>query len=375
MTAVRVADIERAIAASFPTERAESWDRVGLLAGDPESPVRGVLLALDPTLKAVRAAHERGANVLVTHHPAFLTPPHAILAGGAAGSGVVFEALACGVALINAHTNLDRDARAQRLIPEALDLSPEGPLERAPQARSVVTVFVPNGSAERVIEAMSSAGAGRVGDYEGCSFRTSGTGSFTPPLNAHPAVGIAGTASEAVEVRVEMVCPNARAEAVVAAAAAAHPYEEPLVVVTEAAIAPNAAALGMLSAVKVHDVTLGTLARNAALAYGIAPRVWGEPNAPVQRVASATGSAGSLVGAAISSGANALVAGEVRYHDALDAVAAGLGVIELGHDVSEWPLVGLLEASVREVPGLDPAVVTVLESGAGWWTCEPSTRS
>ena len=76
------------------------------------------------------------------------------------------------------------------------------------------------------------------------------------------------------------------------------------------------------------------------------------PTTPLARVATATGSAGSLVGDALATGAQALVAGEVRYHDALDAVESGLAIIELGHDVSEWPLVGLLADAVRAHPGL-----------------------
>ena len=96
--------------------------------------------------------------------------------------------------------------------------------------------------------------------------------------------------------------------------------------------------------------------------------VWGDPELGLTRVATATGSAGSLIGDVLASGAQALVAGEVRYHDALDAVENGLAVVELGHDVSEWPLVGLLERAVRTTPGLNPDAVHVLPATPGWWT-------
>jgi putative NIF3 family GTP cyclohydrolase 1 type 2 len=69
---VTVGDVERAIAKRFPTEWAEEWDRVGLLAGDPDREVTGVVLALDPTRAAIAHAAGVGANVVVTHHPAFL---------------------------------------------------------------------------------------------------------------------------------------------------------------------------------------------------------------------------------------------------------------------------------------------------------------
>jgi putative NIF3 family GTP cyclohydrolase 1 type 2 len=120
----------------------------------------------------------------------------------------------------------------------------------------------------------------------------------------------------------------------------------------------------------VELTTLEELAVSAAEVFGVTPRVWGDRGAHVTRVATATGSAGALIGDAISSGAQALVAGEVRYHDAVDAAAAGLAVIELGHDVTEWPLVTLLERVVREVAGLDHDDVHVLPATAGWWTPE-----
>ena len=366
MSPVRVGDIERAIAKRFPLERAEEWDRCGLLAGDPDALVTGVSLALDPTTSAIAATVGAGANVLVTHHPAFLTVPQWLTPGRGA-AGVVFSALSQGVALINAHTNLDRDEMAQRLIPEKRGFGPLKPLERSLQPMSLVTVFVPRSDAERVVEAMTGAGAGRVGDYERCSFSVEGTGAFTSPLSGSPAVGTPGSRTIAEETRVEMVCPSSRVRGVVSAAAAAHPYEEPLVVAQEARTARNSARLGMVSSA-ADDLSLAQLAARCSRAFGVTPRVWGSPDTLITKVATATGSAGSLVGAALASGSQALVAGEVRYHDALDAVESGLAVVELGHDVTEWPLVALLEDVVRGVAGLDPGAVRLLPATPGWWT-------
>ncbi len=366
MRPVTVRDIEQAVAKRFPLERAEEWDRCGLLVGDPDGRVSGVVLALDPTVEVVEEALALGANVVVTHHPAFLSPPER-LTPGRGSADVVFAALSKGVALINAHTNLDRDEQAQRLIPIALGLDPLGPLEHSLQPGALVTVFVPTGAADTVSGAMAEAGAGRIGRYERCSFTVEGKGTFVPPEGSHPAVGTPGERGEASEVRVEMICPPAAASVVVAAAVAAHPYEEPLVVVEQGWIARNNSRLGMLSNAN-SGTTLVELARTAAEVYGCVPRVWGEADAPAALVASATGSAGSLVGEVIASRAQAFVAGEVRYHDALEAVSSGVGVIELGHDVTEWPLVSLLDEAVRAVEGLASRDVHALGAERRWWT-------
>lgn len=363
---ITVRDIEIAISDAYPVERAEAWDRGGLTAGDPSAEVTGVVCALDPTPTAVRRTVELNANVLVTHHPPYLEGVERI-GPGRGPAGVLFEALSNGVALINAHTNLDRDPAAQRLLPDAFGLETVGPLERSTQPMARVTAYVPSAYAETVVDAMAQAGAGRVGEYERASFSAAGTGSFEPRSEANPFVGVAGERAEAAETRVEMVCPPALADTVAAAAAQVHPYEEPLVVVDRVAIARNAAALGMRCKTP-RDMTLSGLAVICGSTFSITPRIWGDPDTRLKEVVTATGSASSLVGAALASGAQAMVCGEVRYHDALDAVENGLALIELGHDVSEWPLVSLLERAVRRVPGLPAVSVHVLPARPGWWT-------
>jgi len=362
-----VADIERAVDSAFPTEWAEEWDRVGLLAGDPDREVTGVVCALDPTRAAIAECVRVGANVLLTHHPAFLAAPGTIRPGRGAG-GVLFAALNAGVALVNAHTNLDRAPEAGLLLPKALGLITKRPIERRLMPMTLVTVFAPSASAEKVTAAMLGAGAGRIGEYSGCSYTSAeGTGTFTPSESSRPAIGSAGESQATSEVRIELIAPRSRARGVVSAARAAHPYEEPLVVATDVEIARSSARMGMLCA-PAEPLTLEELSQVAVASFGVTPRVWGTPSTPLTRVATATGSAGSLIGDVIASGAQALVAGEVRYHDALDAMECGLSIIELGHDVSEWPLVALLEKAVADIEGLDSEMIHVLAPEPGWWT-------
>lgn len=368
---LRVADVRDALSHRFPEVRAEEWDRGGLLVGDPEETVTGVTLALDPTLEALEATLASGDNVLVTHHPAFLTPPSTLRPGNDA-AGLVFAAIDTGVALINAHTSLDRDPSAQRLLPELLGLLPIEPLERSAAAMSIVTVYVPSESRAQVAAAMEAAGAGRIGDYLGCSFSAAGTGRFTAPAQSAPFTGAAGETSETTEDRLEMVCPRPASARVVAAAAGAHPYEEPLISVSDVLISRNAARLGMVSETTV-PVTLADLAALAGERLGVQARVWGEPSKLLRRVATATGSGGSLLPDALAADVDAFVAGEVRYHDALNASEAGCAIVELGHDASEWPLVGLLEECVRSIEGMRDEMVHPMKPSTGWWV-SPKTQ-
>ena len=128
-----VGGIERVLLERYPRDDAEEWDRMGILVGDPATKVTGVAVALDPTVEAVRAADAAGANVLLTHHPAFRDAPERIrpLSSGEQGSGaVVWEAVRRGVALVNFHTALDVSFDAARILPGMLGLEFQSIVER-----------------------------------------------------------------------------------------------------------------------------------------------------------------------------------------------------------------------------------------------------
>lgn len=103
---VRVKDILRGIDCQAPFSLAESWDNVGLLVGDGERPVSGVLVGLDPTHRLLDEAIANGANTVVTHHPVIFKPLQAIDTATAEGR-LLEKALANQIAIIAAHTNFD----------------------------------------------------------------------------------------------------------------------------------------------------------------------------------------------------------------------------------------------------------------------------
>lgn len=90
-----------------------------------------------------------------------------------------------------------------------------------------LVVFVPREALDNVRDALFAAGAGRIGDYERCSWYTAGTGTFFAGQGADPTVGERGREERVSELRLESVYPEEREAEVVAALRAAHPYEEP----------------------------------------------------------------------------------------------------------------------------------------------------
>jgi len=86
---------------------------------------------------------------------------------------------------------------------------------------------VPREALDTVRNALFEAGAGRIGDYENCSWYTQGTGTFLGGEGTSPTLGEAGREERVAELRLETVFPEERQEEVIAALRRSHPYEEP----------------------------------------------------------------------------------------------------------------------------------------------------
>lgn len=133
-----IGQLEAALLSHFPSSDAEAWDRTGLIVGDPSATVSKVAVALDPTVSAIKEAANRGANVLVTHHPPFLDNPDtfkpAESVAQVSGAGV-WTAVSNGVALMCFHTALDVSIPAQKMLPDILGLTQTGVLDKIPQSQ------------------------------------------------------------------------------------------------------------------------------------------------------------------------------------------------------------------------------------------------
>jgi len=113
---------------------AASWDAVGLVTGDPEQPVRRVLLAVDPVQVVIDEAIAWEADLLVTHHPLLLRGVHGVAATGPKGRAVT-ALVQAGVALHVAHTNADvADPGVSDALARVLGIGGVRPLQADPSS-------------------------------------------------------------------------------------------------------------------------------------------------------------------------------------------------------------------------------------------------
>ncbi|SFL98737.1 dinuclear metal center protein, YbgI/SA1388 family [Streptomyces pini] len=123
-----LSDVIAALDELWPPERAEQWDAVGTVCGDPDAEVGRVLVAVDPVRETAEEAVELGADLLLTHHPLYLRGTTTVFAGAFKGR-VVHDLIRAGAALHVAHTNADRaDPGVSDALAEALGLRITGPL-------------------------------------------------------------------------------------------------------------------------------------------------------------------------------------------------------------------------------------------------------
>ncbi|NGP06794.1 Nif3-like dinuclear metal center hexameric protein [Rhodococcus sp. 14C212] len=341
MTAVTLREVIDVLETAYPPSLAESWDSVGLVAGDPSEAVSRVLLAVDATAAVVDEALAWGAQLLLVHHPLLLRGVDTVGAHTPKGA-LIHRLIRGGCALFTAHTNADRaDPGVSDALAQALGLTGLRPIEPKPEpAVDKWVVLVPADSTETVRAALFDAGAGRLGNYRECSWTTSGTGQFRPGAGADPAVGTVGELERVAEDRIEVVAPRSVRGRVLAALRAAHPYEEPAFDVLELADLPGSRGLGRVGELPapqtLHEFTERVAAALPATEWGV--RGAGDPDRMIRTVAVCGGSGDSFLGAVGRLGVDAYVTADLRHHPADEHLrAGGPALVDVAHWASEYP--------------------------------------
>ncbi len=347
-----VADVCRELERIAPPGLAKEWDNVGLIVGDLSAHVSSLLLTIDLTEAVLNEAQRAGATMAMAYHPPIFRPIGRVTREAAP---VVWLAAKAGLAVYSPHTALDCPAGGTNdVLAVAIGIENAIPLEPALSAGECkVAVYVPPDDVSAVASAAFGAGAGRIGNYTHCSFRSVGTGSFWGQEGARPAIGQAGRLEEVEELRLEVIAPRDRLAGVLSAIRAAHSYETPAIDVYPLEGLPSDSGIGRIGHL-AKPISVAALVDRLKRVTGLSKVLLaGEMKKRVTTAACGAGSCGSLFQAAAEAGADVYVTGEIRHHDALAAVAAGLTVICLGHSNSERLVLPPLARRIRKaLPGL-----------------------
>lgn len=352
-TVQRVIDMMERLA---PRSYAESWDNVGLMVGNRKTVVKGILTTLDVTMESIEYAVEHKCNLIVSHHPLIFKGLKQVSLDTALGR-MIEMLITNQIAVYSAHTNLDiapgglNDMLAERL--GLIDV--QGFIKTGEDVLYKVSTFVPEDAADAVRIAMGAAGAGRIGNYDYCSFSVNGEGRFRGNDQSHPVIGEAGAMTIVPEVQINAIVDATNFNAVLTAMKEVHPYEEVAYEVVSLA-EPNGATqyLGRIGRLP-NALKLDTFREWVQEALPDANiRFGGVVPEKIQSVALCSGAGAEFIKDAARHNVDAYVTGDVKYHDAQLAKELGILVVDAGHFGTEsivaYGLREYLEAASLDVP-------------------------
>lgn len=342
-----------------PPYQAEKWDRIGLQIGNPGQPVRRLFLSLDLDQQVLEEALHAQADMIVVHHTPFFKPLDRVRTD-LPGGRLLAEIVRRGLILYAAHTNLDaaengiNDALAARLGLRQIEILGGGWKQKLYK----IAVFVPASYVFQVQEALTSAGAGWIGQYSDCTFRVQGTGTFRPLEGTSPFIGSRGELSEVAEARLETIAPAEIVPEVIAAMKKAHPYEEVAYDIYPLLNEGKAAGLGRVGYL-AENTTLLDFVQTVKTRLGVRNlRYCGEDNQQIVKVAVCGGAGASLLSRVISAQAQVFVTADIKYHQAQEALAHGLALIDAGHYATEQLIIPVLRQRLAaEFGGKGPEII------------------
>jgi dinuclear metal center YbgI/SA1388 family protein len=325
----------------------EQYDNTGLITGDAGWECNGIICSLDATEEVVKEAIEKKCNLIVAHHP--------IIFGGLKKINgknyvekTVIRAIKNDIAIYAIHTNLDNiiDGVSGRMA-KMLGLQNVSVLASKQNTLKKLFTFVPVDKAEQVRNAIFAAGGGHIGNYSECSFNAEGEGTFKPLEGTNPYVGGIGKRHVDKELKVEVILPACLEDQIVAAMKAAHPYEEvayDVVDLSNGNIRIGSGVIGELVEPMEEKKFLAKLKEVFRLQIIRHTAISGKA---VKRIALCGGAGSFLISKALTSGADAYVTADMKYHEFFDANDRML-IADIGHYESEQFTINLLQEILEQ---------------------------
>ncbi len=329
-----IKDITNYLEKFAPISSQESYDNSGLVVGNPNGQVNGVLLSLDCTEEIVDEAIEKGVNLIIAHHPIVFKGLKK-LNGKNYVERTVIKAIKNDIAIYAIHTNLDNYRfGVNREIGNRLGLKNLSILSPVHNKLKKLVVFCPKENTKEVSQALFEAGAGNIGDYDECSFETAGIGGFRPNENSKPAIGEHGKREKVEEHKIEVIVSAHRLSQVLSAMNKVHPYEEvahDIIPLENQNQYEGAGMIGELENPKETEAFLNDVKKEFnCKVIRHTPLIKKE----IKTVAFCGGAGSFLLSSAKGKKADIYITGDFKYHEFFDA-ENDIIIADIGHYESE----------------------------------------
>jgi dinuclear metal center YbgI/SA1388 family protein len=331
MTIKEVANYIEEIA---PLAYAEDFDNVGLLVGDYNTPVTGVLVTLDTLEETVDEAISKNCNLIVSFHPIIFSGLKK-LNGKNYVEKAVLKAIKHDIAIYATHTALDNSkVGVSAKMCEVLGLQNAQILIPKKRVVSLLKTHVPIANAETLKHALFEAGAGTIGNYDQCSFLTEGISTYRANEHANPVLGEPHKTHSEKEVEISVTYESKDEAVILKALQRNHPYEEVAYSVMVTENVHQGIGMGMIGELSIPMTSKDFLAFVKKTMKTACVRHSELTSSTIKKVAVLGGSGSFAISNAIHRGADAYISADFKYHDFFKAEGRIL-LADVGHYESE----------------------------------------
>lgn len=317
-----------------PPAYQESYDNSGLIVGNSNEKITGVLLCLDSIEAVIDEAIEKECNLIIAHHPIVFSGLKRFT-GKNYIERVVMKAIKNDIAIYACHTNLDNvRAGVNAKIAEKLGLINTKILAPKSQLIKKLSVYVPTTAADKVRDALFAAGAGQIGNYEEASFNVVGAGTFKATEGATPHVGEVGKRHYEAEIKIEVIFPFNLKGQILSAMFNTHPYEEVAYDIVTIDNKHQGIGSGMIGELPEYMEPMPFLEHLKSTMKTDCVRYTQLLKSPIRRVAICGGAGQFLLRNAIGKKADIFITADYKYHQFFDAEGK-IVIADIGHFESE----------------------------------------
>jgi len=331
---MKIKDITNCIEEIAPLTYAEGFDNVGLLVGNYNTEVTGVLVTLDTLENIVDEAIEKKCNLIVSFHPIIFSGLKK-LNGNNYVERVVIKAIKNDIAIYSMHTALDNSFQGVNAkICEVLNLQNKKVL--IPQKNTIkkLTTYAPLNNAEAIRLALFNAGAGSIGNYDNCSYNTEGYGTYQGNENSNPVIGEKGKLHTEKETLISVIFEKHKERNILNALFNSHTYEEVAYEITQIDNIHQEIGIGMVGELSEEKTELDFLKFLSSTMNAKGIRHSKLSGKPIRKVAVLGGSGSFAIQNAINSGADIYVTSDIKYHEFYKAENK-IVIADIGHYESE----------------------------------------
>lgn len=318
-----------------PPGAAWEKDNVGLQIGSRRQQIKNILLCLELNDEVLKEALQKKCNFIFTHHPLIFKPIKKLDSENNPLSKLIEKLFKHNISVYSAHTNFDsiKDGVSYELA-KALKLKNIRFLENQNSNQFKVVIFIPTSSFDKISGAIFTAGGGIIGEYENCSFRSSGEGTFKGSAKSNPLIGRKNNFENVNEIRLEVLVDSWKLNSVISAILKSHPYEEPaydIYPLKNKNVNFGSGAIGELEKEMNENKFLSCVSKS--LKTKVLKYCTGKEKL-IKKVAVCGGSGSELLTRAISEGADAFITADIKYHTYQEADGKIL-LIDAGHYETE----------------------------------------